>query len=130
MIGLKTLTRAEVTAIVVCILFMTAVIVQRFLPVRQEAGFSVLSQAEKVETADPGHFIDGMLCINSATSEELCMLPGIGEKLAQRIIEYREANGPFESIEELDGVYGVGEGIISGISDLITLEEYYENTGS
>lgn len=130
MIGLKTLTWAEVAAIIVCFLFMTVVVVQRFLPVRQEAGFAVFSEAEEIETADPGHFVDGLLCINSATAEELCMLPGIGEKLAQRIIEYRETNGPFGSLEALDGVYGIGEGIIAEISDLITLEEYDENTGS
>lgn len=50
------------------------------------------------------------LDLNTATAEELDTLPGIGEELAQRIVEYREANGPFESVEEIMEVSGIGEG--------------------
>ena len=50
------------------------------------------------------------LNLNTATAEELDTLPGIGEELAQRIVEYREANGPFESVEEIMEVSGIGEG--------------------
>ena len=130
---LKTLTWAEITVIVVCIGFMTFAAVQRFLPVEEEVGFAVES-IEAVETAitdetDEGHFVGGKLCLNSATAQELEQLPGIGETLAARIIEYREENGPFQELEELDNVYGIGESIIEGISEYLTLEEYNENSG-
>ncbi len=46
--------------------------------------------------------------INRAGAEELMVLPGIGEKLAEGIILHREANGPFRTPEEIKGVKGIG----------------------
>lgn len=61
--------------------------------------------------------------INTATQAQLQKLPGIGEVLAEAIIEYREANGPFESIEELTEVNGIGEGRFEAVADQITVGE-------
>lgn len=47
--------------------------------------------------------------INAATPEQLANLPRVGEKLAQRIVEYRKANGPFQRPEDLMAVKGIGE---------------------
>ena len=47
--------------------------------------------------------------LNTAGVPELAALPGIGEKTAARIVEYRQKNGPFKKIEELMNVQGIGE---------------------
>ena len=47
--------------------------------------------------------------INTASASELDALPGIGPKVAARIVEYRQKNGPFKKIEELMNVQGIGE---------------------
>lgn len=52
---------------------------------------------------------DGKVNINIATKEELMKIDGIGEKMAERIIRYREENGNFFHVEELKFVYGIGD---------------------
>lgn len=47
--------------------------------------------------------------INTASATDLVKLPGIGAKTAERIVEYRQKNGPFKKVEELMNVRGVGE---------------------
>jgi competence protein ComEA len=64
-----------------------------------------------------GHLVD----INTATAEELETLPGVGEVMAQRIIDYREANGPFETIEEIQKVSGIGPKTFEGMRDFIAV---------
>lgn len=69
----------------------------------------------------PGEEAGGLININTADAEALQTLPGIGEVLAERIIEYRETNGPFTDIIEITGVSGIGEGIFDNICDYITI---------
>jgi len=57
--------------------------------------------------------------INTADSEELQTLPGIGEARAQAIIAYRTEHGSFLYIEELLEISGIGKGIFDGIKDYI-----------
>lgn len=64
----------------------------------------------------------GLVNINTATVEELDTLPGIGPVLAQRIVDYREKNGLFSSVEELILVSGIGEKKLEAMLDLITVE--------
>jgi len=61
--------------------------------------------------------------INSASYEEFLTLPGIGPTKAKAIIDYREQNGYFSSIEELINVNGIGESIFSKIKDRIKVDE-------
>ena len=61
--------------------------------------------------------------INTAGPEELEALEGVGPVLAARIVEYREAHGPFAGVEELTGVKGIGPGILERNRDRLTVGE-------
>ncbi|HEU4526887.1 MAG TPA: ComEA family DNA-binding protein [Actinomycetota bacterium] len=63
----------------------------------------------------------GLVNVNTASATELEALPGIGEVIAQRIIDHRTANGPFASVEELLEVSGIGEAILGSIRELVTV---------
>lgn len=69
------------------------------------------------ETASPGGLID----INTADQQTLMLLPGVGEVLSQRIIDYRNANGPFDSLIDLLNVSGIGEKKLEAIIPLATV---------
>jgi competence protein ComEA len=62
---------------------------------------------------------EGPLRLNRATSSELQTLPGVGPVLAERIVSYREVNGPFQQVEDLLQVPGIGEAKLSSIRDLV-----------
>jgi competence protein ComEA len=66
--------------------------------------------------------MDIKININTASAEELDSLPGIGPAFAQRIIEYRDTNGPFKSIEDITLVSGIGDATFAKIRDLITVQ--------
>ena len=59
--------------------------------------------------------------LNSATAKELTSLPGIGDAYAQRIVEYRQANGPFTDPHQVTDVKGIGEGTYAKIEALISV---------
>jgi len=64
-----------------------------------------------------------LININTASSIELESLPGIGPTTAQKIIDYRDENGPFLSIEDIINVSGIGPGTYERIKDLITVDQ-------
>ncbi len=59
--------------------------------------------------------------INTAGVEQLMALPGIGKAYAERIIEYRQKNGPFKRAEDLLNVRGIGEKTFERIKDRLTI---------
>ena len=71
--------------------------------------------------APSGTARDARININTAAAEELTDLPGIGPALAQRIVDYREENGPFETPEDIMDVSGIGEKTYEKFKDYITV---------
>ena len=61
--------------------------------------------------------------LNAADAEALTALPGIGEELAARIVQYREEHGPFETVEDLTEVSGIGQGKLAALEGLVTVED-------
>jgi competence protein ComEA len=84
---------------------------QVYIPRRGES-LSVLPKSKQTPLID----------LNRATAEELESLPGIGEELARRILEYREENGSFKSVQELLEVKGIGEGKLEEIKDKVCVK--------
>ena len=90
------------------------------LPVEFMTVPSVTTEPERAETEEP-RVISFPISINDADKESLMALPGIGEVLAQRILDYRDENGAFSAPEALLNVEGIGKKRLEEILDLITI---------
>ncbi|MCR4711023.1 MAG: ComEA family DNA-binding protein [Clostridia bacterium] len=64
---------------------------------------------------------NGLIDLNTATSEELQRIPGIGPVTAEKILKYREENGPFTDLEELLEISGIGEKTLERMKDYLTI---------
>ncbi|MBQ5951987.1 MAG: ComEA family DNA-binding protein [Lachnospiraceae bacterium] len=73
------------------------------------------------ETEGAAALPGGKLDLNAATLEDLMRLPGIGEKKARAILDYRARHGPFASPEEVMRVPGIKEGVYAPIAELVTV---------
>ncbi|MDJ0792034.1 MAG: ComEA family DNA-binding protein [Acidimicrobiia bacterium] len=62
---------------------------------------------------------DGKIDLNRATAQALQALPGVGPVLAQRIVDHRQVHGPFDSVEDLLDVAGIGEAKLASMRDAI-----------
>ena len=70
-------------------------------------------------TQNGGNSKSGLININTANETELDSLPGIGPSIAAKIINYREENGDFASIEDIKNVNGIGDSKFEELKDLI-----------
>ena len=78
----------------------------------------------------PAALADGeRIDLNTADASELTLLPGIGETLAQRIVDYRAAQGGFSDPRKLLNVTGIGEATLERLLEYVTVEGQYENSG-
>lgn len=75
--------------------------------------------AQTQPTVDGKPLYDGKIDINTATLQQLQLLPGIGETMAQRILDYRTEHGNFKTIEELMNVNGIGEKKFEELRDYV-----------
>jgi competence protein ComEA len=69
----------------------------------------------------PKRFHQGSLDVNRATEQDFDALPGIGPKLAERIMEYRQSVGAFHSLDELRAIKGIGNKKFERIRPLVTV---------
>lgn len=80
---------------------------------------SVPADQTEQETIDP----------NTADEQGLQRVPGIGPAMAQRIIEFRQEHGPFERLEDLLDVRGIGEKTLDKLRPYLKIEEREEGEG-
>jgi comEA protein len=73
--------------------------------------------SSKTESVKPS----GVINLNAATVTELDSLPGIGPTYAERIVEYRNSNGGFKSVDEVKQVKGIGDKTFEKFKDMITV---------
>ena len=71
--------------------------------------------------ADQRLVLLGTVSLNSATADELCLVPGIGPVLAQRIVQYRQINGEFGRFEDLLQIKGVAEKKLATLKRYLTI---------
>ena len=81
------------------------------------------TNAEAANGETDGAAVSYPIDLNTATIEELMMLPRIGEKLAQRILDYRAEYGRFSAPEQLMAVEGIGKATFDGLRELVTVED-------
>ena len=98
---------------------------RRFAPVLLVASFLVpaLAGAAGSESAPSAVHKGGLVNLNTATAEQIALLPRVGIKVAQRVIDYRKANGAFKRVEDLMQVKGIGE------KQFLTLKSYLAVSG-
>ncbi len=144
------LCKAEAVSIIITLVFVSAVIIISLLAGDPDASVSVTFQntisAEAVTTPTASSSnttesptpsssasssspspsaakasAQSIININTATAQELCSLPGIGEVLAGRIVAYRDAHGSFKSTGAIMNVSGIGSAKYKAIKNLIAV---------
>ncbi len=81
-------------------------------------GSEPIISVETSQANEPGNLL-APININTASLDQLDLLPGIGPATAQKILDYRQANGPFSDIEEIQQVSGIGPAKYEQMRDLI-----------
>jgi competence protein ComEA len=86
------------------------------------AGAAPADAATSAAAAAPGSATGGALVnLNTATLAELDTLPGVGPSTAQKIIDYRTAQGGFKTVDDLNNVSGIGDVTFAELKDLVTI---------
>ena len=101
---------------------MNSSVVSRMPTAQAPVNTDTTENMEHVQVITPTEQSSRKVNINTATVSELDLLPGIGPVLAQRIVDYRDANGHFTSIADLCLVEGIGSEKLMNLIELITVE--------
>lgn len=115
--------------ILLCILFCFIPVITHYTS-KETAVYRMKTEDNWVLKSIPAEK-NGKIRINQADADELTVLPGIGEKLAEQIMAERMNNGPFYYAEDLEAVKGIGSKSLQGYREMIdmTTEESGEQNG-
>ena len=123
----KKISPLEGTVLILTLLFVLGTLLW-FRVSRPAEGLTFVETGETGRTVSapeqrsaPGMLEGEVLDLNTASAEELAELPGIGAELAERVAAWREENGPFETVEDLMKVSGIGEKKLEGLRDRVTV---------
>ena len=115
-----------ITGVFLCILlgiFIGRNFVSNYIPLDSITNSDVTEASEHKQNTTG-------LDLNTATLQQLMLLPGIGETLGQRIIDYRTEHNGFTSVDELKQVSGIGDKKFAEIKPYVKVGGSYENIGS
>ena len=115
-----------ITGVFLCILlgiFIGRNFVNNYIPLDS------ITNSDVTEASEHKQNVNG-LDLNTATLQQLMLLPGIGETLGQRIIDYRTEHNGFTSVDELKQVSGIGDKKFAEIKPYVKVGGSYENIGS
>ena len=118
--------KAKIAILSVSLIFMCVMI--GFFIGRMSAKNHVILSSQNTSTDKAGSAAEtvsvienGRININLATSQQLQMLPNIGDVLAERIVTYRSEHGPFDTVDDLTLVDGIGEKRLEALRQYITV---------
>ena len=100
---------------------MTRILMAAILGVAVSAAAASAQNKVTTPKAAPTATATAPVNLNTATVEQLATIPGVGPKMAERIIDYRQKNGGFKKVEDLMNVSGVGEKSFLKMKPLITV---------
>ncbi|MCX5894778.1 MAG: ComEA family DNA-binding protein [Proteobacteria bacterium] len=88
----------------------------------EQAQPQLAAPAKDAKPAKRVPVLEGQININTATADQFKMLPGIGKKIADAIIEFRAKNGNFKTVDDLAKIKGIGEKKLTTIKNYLILE--------
>ena len=109
-------TKTEIFCLLLTAAFVVILVAVRLLGGGGGGGYTVTTQHPGPTELPQVERIN----VNTADEAELQRLPGIGAMLAQRIVDHREANGPFAAVEELLQVEGIGPSTLEELREMVT----------
>ena len=110
--------KAKYIMISICTIFF-ALTLGTFIGRNVNPMYEIPKSEQRNDEGNALHLDSSLPDINVMSKAQLVSLPGIGEVLADRIITYRENNGPFQTIEDLQNVEGIGEMKLDQIAGLV-----------
>lgn len=115
------LKTAEIISVLLCLALLVSAAALASGRERDSSAIALSVTTLEPEDTEAVRSAGGLININTADAEELEGLTGIGPALAGNIIEYREENGPFESIADIMDVSGIGPATFEKFKDEITV---------